>query len=62
VLGDKIDYNAVAGKSRCVSESVDNYLNIWGLRWSGRRDSNPRPSGSRNRSERLWNPIEIRGS
>jgi hypothetical protein len=40
----KIDYGAVAGKSRCVAETINITFNINNLCWSGRRDSNPRPS------------------
>jgi hypothetical protein len=40
----KIDYSAVAVKSRCVTKLADIALIINGLCWSGRRDSNPRPS------------------
>jgi hypothetical protein len=40
----KIDYSAVAVKSRCAAEVANKALNINILCWSGRRDSNPRPS------------------
>ena len=40
----KIDYSAVAAKSRCVPEMVNIACIINKLCWSGRRDSNPRPS------------------
>ncbi len=40
----KIVYIGVAIKSRCVAEIVNIHLYINNLRWSGRRDSNPRPS------------------
>src|SRR5258708_39302296 len=40
----KIDYTAVAVKSRCVAGIVDITCIINHLCWSGRRDSNPRPS------------------
>jgi len=35
---------AVAEKSRCVTETAHIVLIINSLCWSGRRDSNPRPS------------------
>ena len=40
----KIDYSAVAAKSRCVAglDPIARFFN--NLCWSGRRDSNPRPS------------------
>ena len=40
----KIIDTCVAVKSRCVAAKVYIVRNIYGLRWSGRRDSNPRPS------------------
>src|ERR1017187_4110738 len=40
----KIDYSAVAEKSRCVTGMVNIACIINKLCWSGRRDSNPRPS------------------
>ena len=40
----KIDYIDVVGKSRWVAKMVNIACNINKLRWSGRRDSNPRPS------------------
>ena len=40
----KIDYSDVAVKSRCVAEMVNIACIINNLCWSGRRDSNPRPS------------------
>src|ERR1039458_6823146 len=40
----KIDYSDVAEKSRCVAGMVIITIYINGLCWSGRRDSNPRPS------------------
>ena len=40
----KIDYSAVAVKSRCVPGSVNKAYIINKLLWSGRRDSNSRPS------------------
>src|ERR1035437_1847430 len=40
----KIDYSAVAEKSRCVTGMVNIACIINTLCWSGRRDSNPRPS------------------
>jgi hypothetical protein len=38
------DYSAVAAKSRCVTGIVNIACIINALFWSGRRDSNPRPS------------------
>ena len=45
-LGDsyKIDYSAEVEKSRCVVGMVNIALIINSLYWSGRRDSNSRPS------------------
>ncbi len=40
----KIDYSAVAAKSRCVAGNVNIACIINSLRWSGREDSNLRPS------------------
>ena len=40
----KIDYSDVAAKSRCVTGIVNIACIINTLCWSGRRDSNPRPS------------------
>ncbi len=40
----KIDYSTEAPKSRCVTGNINIALNINSLCWSGRRDSNPRPS------------------
>ena len=40
----KIDYSAVVVKSRCVAGIVNIACIINKLCWSGRRDSNPRPS------------------
>ena len=40
----KIDYGAVAVKSRCVTEIGNIAFVINSLCWSGRRDLNPRPS------------------
>ena len=40
----KFDYIDVAAKSRCVAGIVNIPCNINTLCWSGRRDSNPRPS------------------
>src|SRR5271163_266744 len=40
----KIDYSRVARNSRCLSQKGIISLIIKGLEWSGRRDSNPRPS------------------
>ena len=40
----KIDHSRVAVKGKCGSSMVNIACNINNLRWSGRRDSNPRPS------------------
>jgi len=40
----KIDYSAVAVKSRCVAGNVNIACIINNLYWSGREDSNLRPS------------------
>src|ERR1700735_3469591 len=40
----KIDYTAETVKTGCVAGSEYIALIIYVLRWSGRRDSNPRPS------------------